>query len=176
MEPFQVPVDITSDLHLPEMRQLFKDACCFQHGEFIVVQAPSNREMTDEGQRERARSRSSEDDPDDGRRHSQFCCVLRDVVGDSGEFLVGAVDRRALTATLLGAGQVGEAVPAQLAPVILRTWLQSHKTSPNVVSSRESKASVHRRRVQQTGWSESSGDTRKDFRDAADGLLLFRWG
>lgn len=40
-----VLVSIMLDLHLPEMRQLFKDACCFQHSEFIVVQAPSNRGM-----------------------------------------------------------------------------------------------------------------------------------
>lgn len=36
------------DLHLPEMRQLFKDACRFQHSEFIVVEAPSNRGKGDE--------------------------------------------------------------------------------------------------------------------------------
>lgn len=56
---------------------------------------------------------------------SQFCGVLRNVVWYFGEFLVGAVDRGALTATLLGAGQVGEAVPSQLAAVILSTWSKS---------------------------------------------------
>lgn len=34
---------IMLDLHLPEMRQLFKDARRFQHSELIVVEAPSNR-------------------------------------------------------------------------------------------------------------------------------------
>lgn len=47
---------IMLDLHLPEMRQLFKDACCFQHSEFIVVQAPSNRRKDDQGIREWHRS------------------------------------------------------------------------------------------------------------------------
>ena len=56
---------------------------------------------------------------------SQFCGVLGNVIWYFGEFLVGAVDRGALAATLLGAGQVGEAVPSELAAVILSTCSQS---------------------------------------------------
>lgn len=58
------------------------------------------------------------------QRDSQFGGVLGDVVRYLGEFLVGAVDRGALAAALLGAGQVGEAVPSELAAVVLRTWPQ----------------------------------------------------
>lgn len=50
---------------------------------------------------------------------SQLGGVLGDVIWYSGELLVGAVDRGALAAALLGAGQVGEAVPSQLTAVIL---------------------------------------------------------
>lgn len=38
------------------------------------------------------------------QRDSQFCSVLRDVIWYFGEFLVGAVDRGALTTALLRAG------------------------------------------------------------------------
>lgn len=43
---------------------------------------------------------------------SQFSGVLGNVIRYFGEFLVGAVDRGALTTALLGTGQVGEAVPS----------------------------------------------------------------
>lgn len=68
---------------------------------------------------------------------SQFRCVLRDVIGDFGEFLVRAVHRRALTATLLRARQVSKTVPAKLTPVILGTWLQSQTERHRVSSSRK---------------------------------------
>lgn len=104
-----VLVYIMLDLHLPKMRQLFKDACCFQHSEFIVVQAPSNKGNGGQGQGgPRSQCRGSYKH----KRHSQFCCVLRDVIGYFGEFLVGAVDCCALTATLLWARQVRETVAA----------------------------------------------------------------
>lgn len=44
------------------------------------------------------------------KHDSQFCGVLWNVIWYFGEFLVGAVDRGALTTTLLRAGQVSEAV------------------------------------------------------------------
>lgn len=68
---------------------------------------------------------------------SQFGSVLGDVIRDFGEFLVGAVDRGALTAALLGAGQVCEAIPSQFTPIILGTWSQTQtgrqpmSSSPN---------------------------------------------
>jgi len=56
------------------------------------------------------------------QKDSQLGGVLGDVVWYLGELLVGAVDRGALAAALLGAGQVCEAVPSELAAVILCTW------------------------------------------------------
>lgn len=103
-------VYIMLDLHLPEMRQFFKDACCFQHSEFIVVQAPNNRGIG--SQRQRGVPRSQCRGLYKHKCDSQFCCVLRDVIGYFGEFLVGAVDCCALTATLLWARQVCETVAA----------------------------------------------------------------
>ncbi len=56
---------------------------------------------------------------------SQFGGVLGDVIWYFGEFLVGTVHCGALTAALLWASQVSEAVPSELTAVILRTCPQS---------------------------------------------------
>ena len=60
--------------------------------------------------------------------HLQLRGILRYMVRDLGELLAGAVDRGALTAALLWAGQVSEAVSPQLRAVVLRTYTQ-HKHS-----------------------------------------------
>lgn len=116
----------TSDSHLPQLRQLFEDPRRLEHSELIVVQTPRNR-REEGGQRQRQRTTEETEELKRGflytahvdtlcsnpiQRDSQFCSVLRDVIWYFGEFLVGAVDRGALTTALLGAGQVGEAVPS----------------------------------------------------------------
>lgn len=70
---------------------------------------------------------------------SQFGGVLGDVIWYFGEFLVGAVHRGALTAALLWAGQVGEAVPSKLTAVIFSTWSQSQSQRHRVPSSCKSR-------------------------------------
>lgn len=61
---------ILLDLHLSEMRQLFKDARGFQHSEFIVVQAPSNRAKGDQGQRGMTREPMQKDATNTSVTHS----------------------------------------------------------------------------------------------------------
>lgn len=58
----------------------------------------------------------------DRQSDSQLGRVLRNVIWDFGEFLVGAVDCCALAATLLRAGQVSKTIASKLAAVILGTW------------------------------------------------------
>ncbi len=133
-----------SDSHLPQLRQLFEDPRRLKHSEFIVVKTPRSRE----GQRRREqqkrpcqrrgrrrRRRSSRQVSSTVHTHkvcrrqmecdSQFGGVLGDVIWYFGEFLVGTVHCGALTAALLWASQVSEAVPSELTAVILRTCPQS---------------------------------------------------
>lgn len=91
------------------MRQLFEDPRRLEHSELIVVQAPEYR-------KQRWSDITEEILPYHPLRripikcYSQFSGVLGNVIGYFGEFLVGAIDRGALAAALLGASQVSEAV------------------------------------------------------------------
>lgn len=55
-------------------------------------------------------------------QHLQVGDVFGEVARDAGQLLVGAVHNGALTATLVGAYQVHEAVAAEPAAVILGAW------------------------------------------------------
>lgn len=110
-----------SDSHLPQLRQLFEDPRRLEHTEFIVVQTPwirKHKVVRDKGRMTDDRGGGGEIIPYHTlcgaqiKRDSQFSGVLGYVVRYFGEFLVGAVDRGALTAALLGTGQVSEAVPS----------------------------------------------------------------
>lgn len=110
-----------SDSHLPQLRQLFEDPRRLEHSEFIVVQTPWIREY----KVVRDKERTTDDRGGGGeiipcctlcsiqiKCDSQFGGVLGNVIRYFGEFLVGAVDRGALTTALLGTGQVSKAVPS----------------------------------------------------------------
>ncbi len=57
----------TSDSHLPQLRQLFEDPRCLEHSEFIVVQAPRNREEKRWSETKRENHRGDSDRGGGGR-------------------------------------------------------------------------------------------------------------